>query len=110
VGNVSFDLNQNETLGIVGESGSGKTVLSRTVMGLQPRTNVTVTGSVLLNGFEVVGCQRRGETEDMGLQVAMIFQDPMTSLKSRDAYRQADRRDSPGSPGYGPLGRQGPGH
>jgi len=56
VENVSlFDLNQNETLGIVGESGSGKTVLSRTVMGLQPRTNVTVTGSVLLNGFEVVG-------------------------------------------------------
>lgn len=80
VGNVSFDLNQNETLGIVGESGSGKTVLSRTVMGLQPRTNVMVSGSVLLNGFEVVGASDQEKQEIWGLQVAMIFQDPMTSL------------------------------
>lgn len=80
VGGVSFDLAQNETLGIVGESGSGKTVLSRTVMGLQPRTNVEVTGSVLLNGFEVVGASEKDKRDVWGLEVAMIFQDPMTSL------------------------------
>ena len=80
VGGVSFDLNQNETLGIVGESGSGKTVLSRTIMGLQPRTNVDVSGSVLLNGFEVVGASEQEKREIWGLEVAMIFQDPMTSL------------------------------
>ncbi|MHB8380128.1 MAG: ABC transporter ATP-binding protein [Acidimicrobiales bacterium] len=80
VGGVSFDLNQNETLGIVGESGSGKTVLSRTIMGLQPRTNVDVSGSVLLNGFEVVGAREKEKRNVWGLEVAMIFQDPMTSL------------------------------
>ena len=80
VGGVSFDLNANETLGIVGESGSGKTVLSRTIMGLQPRTNVSVSGSVLLNGFEVVGASEKEKQKIWGLQVAMVFQDPMTSL------------------------------
>ena len=80
VGGVSFDLEQNETLGIVGESGSGKTVLSRTIMGLQPRSNVTVTGSVMLNGFEVVGASERAKRQIWGTEVAMVFQDPMTSL------------------------------
>lgn len=80
VGGVSFDLNQNETLGIVGESGSGKTVLSRTIMGLQPRTNVTVSGSARLNGFEVVGASEEAKRGIWGTEVAMVFQDPMTSL------------------------------
>src|ERR1700678_1216331 len=80
VGGVSFELGMNETLGIVGESGSGKTVLSRTIMGLQPRTNVTVTGSAVLNGFEVVGASEEEKRKIWGLDVAMIFQDPMTSL------------------------------
>ena len=80
VGGVSFELGHNETLGIVGESGSGKTVLSRTIMGLQPRLNVEVTGSVLLNGFEVVGASEKEKRSIWGLEVAMIFQDPMTSL------------------------------
>jgi peptide/nickel transport system ATP-binding protein len=80
VGGISFDLNTNETLGIVGESGSGKTVLSRTIMGLQPRTNVTVTGSVLLNGHQVVGASEDEKRKYWGTEVAMVFQDPMTSL------------------------------
>ena len=80
VGNVSFDLSKNETLGIVGESGSGKTVLSRTIMGLQPRHNVTVTGSVLLNGHEMVGASENDKRKLWGTEVAMVFQDPMTSL------------------------------
>ena len=80
VGGVSFDLGENETLGIVGESGSGKTVLSRTIMGLQPLTNVTVTGSALINGFEVVGASEKEKRKIWGTEVAMVFQDPMTSL------------------------------
>lgn len=80
VGGVSFDLHKNETLGIVGESGSGKTVLARTIMGLQPRTNVTVTGSVLLNGVETVGASEDEMRQLWSTEVAMVFQDPMTSL------------------------------
>jgi peptide/nickel transport system ATP-binding protein len=80
VGGVSFDMESNQTIGIVGESGSGKTVLSRTIMGLQQRTNVTVTGSVLLSGFEMVGASEDEKRERWGTEVAMIFQDPMTSL------------------------------
>ena len=80
VANVSFTLNRNETIGIVGESGSGKTVLSRTIMGLQPRRNVTVTGSVLLNGNEMVGASESFKRTLWGTEVAMVFQDPMTSL------------------------------
>ncbi len=80
VGGVSFDMERNQTIGIVGESGSGKTVLSRTIMGLQQRTNVTVTGSVLLSGFEMVGASEDDKRKRWGTEVAMIFQDPMTSL------------------------------
>jgi len=80
VGGVSFELGYNETIGVVGESGSGKTVLARTIMGLQPRTNVTVTGSVLLEGHEMVGVSEEEKRALWGTEVAMIFQDPMTSL------------------------------
>ena len=80
VDGVSFELGANETLGIVGESGSGKTVLSRTIMGLQPRTNVEVSGSVRLGGFEVVGASETAKRSIWGTEVAMVFQDPMTSL------------------------------
>jgi len=80
VANVSFDLERNETLGIVGESGSGKTVLSRTIMGLQPRVNTTVTGSSIIDGFEVVGASEDEKRTIWGTEIAMVFQDPMTSL------------------------------
>ena len=80
VSGVSFEMLRNETIGIVGESGSGKTVLSRTIMGLQPRTNVVITGSVLLNGNEMVGASEDFKRGLWGTEVAMVFQDPMTSL------------------------------
>ena len=80
VSHISLTLDQNETLGIVGESGSGKTVLARTIMGLQPRTNVEVTGSVLLNGHQMVGVSEDEKRKYWGTEVAMVFQDPMTSL------------------------------
>ncbi len=80
VGGVSFTLKENETLGVVGESGSGKTVLSRTIMGLQPRTNVTVSGSALLDGHQIVNAKEADLRKIWGTTVAMVFQDPMTSL------------------------------
>jgi peptide/nickel transport system ATP-binding protein len=80
VSGVSFSLDANETLGIVGESGSGKTVLARTIMGLQPRARVSVTGSVVLDGHQVVGASEAAKREFWGTTVAMVFQDPMTSL------------------------------
>jgi oligopeptide/dipeptide ABC transporter ATP-binding protein len=80
VDGVSFELAQNETLGIVGESGSGKTVLSRTIMGLQPRTNVEVRGSARIGRFEVVGASEAEKRAIWGTEIAMVFQDPMTSL------------------------------
>ena len=80
VSDVSFTLSRNETLGVVGESGSGKTVLARTIMGLQPRANVDVEGSVLLGGHQVVGASEQKLRELWSAEVAMVFQDPMTSL------------------------------
>jgi peptide/nickel transport system ATP-binding protein len=80
VGGISFELGRDETIGVVGESGSGKTVLSRTIMGLQPLHNVEVTGSVMFNGHEMVGASQRELRHIWGKEIAMIFQDPMTSL------------------------------
>ena len=80
VDGISFTLGENETLGIVGESGSGKTVLARTIMGLQAIRNATVTGSVKINGSEVVGTSEEDKRKIWGTEVSMIFQDPMTSL------------------------------
>jgi len=80
VDGVNFELGDNEIIGIVGESGSGKTVLSRTIMGLNPRANISITGSVLIDGNEVVGSSESELRELWGSSVAMVFQDPMTSL------------------------------
>jgi peptide/nickel transport system ATP-binding protein len=80
VDGVSFELGRGETLGIVGESGSGKTVLARSVMGLLPRSNTTQTGSILFEQTEIVGAQEATLREIWGAKIAMVFQDPMTSL------------------------------
>ena len=80
VDGVSFTLNRGETLGVVGESGSGKTVLSRTIMNLNLGRNVHTSGSAIFEGREMVGLSPRQFQELWGLEMAMIFQDPMTSL------------------------------
>jgi len=80
VDGVSFELGRGETLGIVGESGSGKTVLARSVMGLLPRSNTTQAGSILFEQTEIVGAQEATLREIWGAKIAMVFQDPMTSL------------------------------
>ena len=76
---VSFSLRPGEVLGIVGESGSGKSVTSLAVMGLLPGS-AQITGSVKFRGRDLVGLNDRQMSTVRGKQVAMVFQDPMTSL------------------------------
>ncbi|HEY1651579.1 MAG TPA: ABC transporter ATP-binding protein [Acidimicrobiales bacterium] len=77
---VSFTLAQGKTLGIVGESGSGKTVLSRAVMGLLPLHSTTQTGSVRYDTQEILNAPNDELRELWSTHIAMVFQDPMTSL------------------------------
>jgi len=80
VNGVSFTLDRGKTLGIVGESGSGKSVLSRSIMGLLPRRNVVREGSVEFEGTEIAKLSPTAMREFWGTEMAMVFQDPMTSL------------------------------
>jgi peptide/nickel transport system ATP-binding protein len=80
VQDVSLTLDRGKTLGVVGESGSGKTVLSRSMMGLLQARNVDRTGSVRFEGLELMGRSNRQLRELWGDEMAMVFQDPMTSL------------------------------
>ncbi len=76
---VSYRLDSGEVLGIVGESGSGKSVTALAVMGLLPRT-ARVCGSVRFRGRELTGLSDKQLTAVRGSKIAMVFQDPMTSL------------------------------
>lgn len=80
VDGVSFTLRRGQTLGVVGESGSGKTVMSRSVMGIGAPANATITGSVKVRGEELIGRPARQLRKLWGTELAMVFQDPMTSL------------------------------
>lgn len=77
---VSFQLRTGETLGIVGESGSGKSVTSLSVMGLLPRNISSVRGSIRFKGTELAKLSEKKMKEIRGNEIAMIFQEPMTSL------------------------------
>src|SRR5258707_15575515 len=77
---ISFNLKKGETIGIVGESGSGKSVTDLTLMRLLNERQALITGKVLLNGtglFELPEAEMR---KIRGYKMAMIFQEPMTSL------------------------------
>ncbi|MGH9156863.1 MAG: ABC transporter ATP-binding protein, partial [Acidimicrobiales bacterium] len=76
---LSFTLRPGRALGIVGESGSGKSVTALAIMGLLP-AGARVTGSVRLGGRELVGLREKEYRAVRGRRVAMVFQDPMTSL------------------------------
>ncbi|SHH47253.1 peptide/nickel transport system ATP-binding protein [Jatrophihabitans endophyticus] len=79
VRSVSYSVRSGEALGIVGESGSGKSVSSLAVMGLLPNT-ARISGSVRFRGQELIGLGERGYASLRGNKIAMIFQDPLTSL------------------------------
>ncbi len=80
VDGVSFTLDRGRTLGVVGESGSGKTILSRSVMGLLPRRNTIRSGKVVYKGVEISALSVSEMRQVWGTEMAMVFQDPMTSL------------------------------
>lgn len=79
VDGLSFNLWPGQTLGIVGESGSGKSVTARTLMNLLPRT-AQVDGEVLYEGRDVRALAAAGAKHFWGVEMTMVFQDPMTSL------------------------------
>jgi peptide/nickel transport system ATP-binding protein len=80
VDGVSLSLERGRTLGIVGESGSGKSVLSRSIMGLLPRNNIVRSGQAIFEGHDLVKATDQELRSLWGAQMAMVFQDPMTSL------------------------------
>ena len=80
VDGISFSLEKGKTLGIVGESGSGKSVTCLTIMGLNPRRNTISSGEAIFKGENLLAMNPRRLREIRGDDIAMIFQDPMTSL------------------------------
>ena len=78
---ITYNLYQDEILGVVGESGSGKSITSLAVMGLLSFTKgVSVTGNVLFNNENLVNCSQKKLEKIRGKKIAMIFQEPMSAL------------------------------
>ena len=80
VDGVSFDVAAGEVVAIVGESGSGKSVTGMTLMGLTRSPNTTVEGIATLSGMDLIGASEDELRKVRGNDIAMIFQDPMSSL------------------------------
>ncbi|HZG73576.1 MAG TPA: ABC transporter ATP-binding protein, partial [Chondromyces sp.] len=80
VNNVDFHVNSGEVLGIVGESGCGKSVTSLSIMGLTPALTSKVEGEILYNGENLARASEKRMRQIRGNEIAMIFQEPMTSL------------------------------
>jgi peptide/nickel transport system ATP-binding protein len=80
VDGVSFTVEKGKTLGIVGESGSGKSVTCLTIMGLNAKKNTITSGEALFNGEDLITAPGKRLRELRGNDIAMIFQDPMTSM------------------------------
>jgi peptide/nickel transport system ATP-binding protein len=80
VRDVSFDVAAGETVALVGESGSGKSVTAMSIMQLYERDACRIEGSVRLEGQELLGLPERNMRDIRGNRIAMIFQEPMTSL------------------------------
>ena len=89
VDGVSFSLERGETIGIVGESGSGKSVSCYSIMGLIPMPPGRIeSGSAIFDGTDLLSCGEKQMRQIRGSRIAMIFQDPMTSLNPYLRIRQ----------------------
>ncbi|MBB6405831.1 ABC transporter ATP-binding protein [Arthrobacter sp. AZCC_0090] len=80
VRDVSFELRKRQRLAIVGESGSGKSAMAMSLVGLVPQPGRVVSGSVKLNGTELVGLDDAGISRIRGKDIGLVFQDPMAAL------------------------------
>ena len=80
VRNISFDLYKGETFAIVGESGSGKSVTSKAVMGILAGNSIVEGGEILYDGQDLLKISEEDFHKIRGDKIAMIFQDPMSSL------------------------------
>ena len=77
---ISFDVFENEILGIVGESGSGKSVTSLALMGLLPKKQANLSGEILFQGNDLLKYDEKKFRKIRGSEIAMIFQEPMSAL------------------------------
>ncbi len=80
VDKFSLDIDQGEIVGVVGESGSGKSMTAHALMGLIRRSEVSVTGSALFEGTQLLSLSRAQLRQYQGRDLSIIFQEPMTSL------------------------------
>jgi peptide/nickel transport system ATP-binding protein len=80
VDGISYTVDRGETFGIVGESGSGKSVSSLTMLGLTRARNARISGTVRFDGRDLLGASEDDLREIRGNEIAMIFQDPLSSL------------------------------
>src|SRR4051794_23547307 len=80
VDGISYTVGRGQALGVVGESGSGKSVSSLAVLGLLARGKARVSGSVKLEGRELLNAGEQDLRRIRGSEIAMIFQDPLSSL------------------------------
>ena len=80
VRNISFDLNRGETLAIVGESGSGKSVTSKAIIGILAGNSIVEGGEILYDGKDLLKIAEDDFHKIRGDKIAMIFQDPLSSL------------------------------
>ena len=77
---VSFDVNAGEPVGIVGESGCGKTVTGHSILRILPKNGKTIKGKIIYKGINLLDLAHNQMRSIRGKEIAMIFQDPMTSL------------------------------
>ncbi len=80
VNGISFAIDAGETLGIVGESGCGKSVTALALLGILSRNGRVVSGTTMFGGRDLLQLSQREQRHVRGKEIAMIFQDPMTSL------------------------------
>ncbi len=80
VDGLTFDVERGKVLGIVGESGSGKSVTSQAIMGLHKGSKAQISGEIWFDGHELVAAREEEIRQLRGSQMAMIFQDPLSSL------------------------------